>query len=50
MEIATTDIFLSKINSHESFKSIWVGVSGESRDYCNSDEDEGLLDQATILG
>jgi hypothetical protein len=43
---ATTDIFLSAINSHESFKNLWIEDSGAFCHYCNSDE--GLFDQVTI--
>jgi hypothetical protein len=43
MASTTTDIVLSTNNSHESFKNIWIGDSGVSCHYCNSDE--GLFDQ-----
>jgi hypothetical protein len=46
MTSAIKDIVLSDINSHESFKNIWIGDSGASCHYCNSDE--GLLKKGTI--
>jgi hypothetical protein len=46
MASVTTDIVLSTINSHESFKNIWIAYDGASCHYCNSDE--GLFDQKTI--
>jgi hypothetical protein len=46
MVSATSDTILSDINSHESFKNSWIGDSGESCHYCNSDE--VLFDQKTI--
>jgi hypothetical protein len=35
----TTDIVLSAFISHESFKKKYIGDSGASYQYCNSDED-----------
>jgi hypothetical protein len=46
IESATTDIVLSDINSHEPFKIIWIGDSGVSYHYYNSDE--GLFYQTKI--
>jgi hypothetical protein len=40
---ATTDIVLSAINSHKSFKNIWISDSGALCHYFNSDE--GLFNQ-----
>jgi hypothetical protein len=42
----TTDIVLSAINSHESFKNTSIDESGASCHYCNSHE--GLFEQAII--
>jgi hypothetical protein len=46
LELGKIDIVLSVIISHESFNKIYIGGSGASFHYCNSDE--GLFDQATI--
>jgi hypothetical protein len=43
MTSSKTNIFLSAIDSHESFKSTWNGDSEVSCQYCISDE--GLFDQ-----
>jgi hypothetical protein len=42
----TRGIVFSAINSHESFKNIWIGDSGASCHYCKSDK--GMFDQTTI--